>query len=182
LSSPLWANINKFDSKKRNSLIKIKLDPSVIAINKEESGTVTFKVGEYEKKITINIRRANNEITFYSNSSLIKSKAKNYFSKAPALLKNNIIFLSEDILTNIFDYDIKRTGEEILIFTNEFTVKLKVGGRKGNIILPTGTAEIDLGDVVQEKGGILLIPVNAIFNFLSVTYEVKGELINVFLT
>ncbi|MDD5688696.1 MAG: hypothetical protein PHQ76_00245, partial [Caldisericia bacterium] len=64
----------------------------------------------------------------------------------------------------------------------EFTVKLKVGGRKGNIILPTGTAEIDLGDVVQEKGGILLIPVNAIFNFLSVTYEVKGELINVFLT
>ncbi len=182
LSSPLWVNINKFDSKKRNSLIKIKLDPSVIAINKEESGTVTFKVGEYEKKITINIRRANNEITFYSNSSLIKSKAKNYFSKAPALLKNNIIFLSEDILTNIFDYDIKRTGEEILIFTDEFTVKLKVGGRKGNIILPTGTAEIDLGDVVQEKGGILLIPVNAIFNFLSVTYEVKGELINVFLT
>lgn len=182
LNSPTWASINNFDSKKRNTLIKIKFDPSTIAVNKEESGTITFKVGECEKKLTINIKRANNEIAFYSNSSLIKGKAKNYVSKAPTLLNNNIIFLSEDILTNIFEFDIKRAGEEILLNTYEFTIKLKVGKRKGNIILPKGVTEIDLGENVQEKGGILLIPVNTIFNFLSITYEIKGELIKVFPT
>lgn len=182
LDTPSWIRIDKFDSFLRNILIKITIDPSKIEVGEKETGVITFGVSDFKGELTINLQREKNEILCYSKSSLIKGKAKNYISKTPIFIDKNIILLGEDILTDVLGFDIKRVGEEVVIFTDKFTVKLKVGERRGSILLKEGVSEIDLGADVLERGEALLIPVNTIFNFLSINYEVNGELVKIFLT
>jgi len=182
LESPPWITIDKFDQSLRNSLITFKIDPSKTEVNNFTRGIITFKVSDQIASLKINLVRKTNEITFYSKSSLIKGNTKNYISKAKAELRKGIILVSDDAVKNVFGFDVKRVEKEVIIFTESFTVKLKVGERKGSLLLPSSEVIIDLGEPLEEKCGILLIPMNTILNFLSINYKVDSELIKIFLT
>lgn len=182
LEKPSWVSVEKFDASQRNILLTFKIDPKEAEIDELKSGTITFKVSDTLRTLTINLQMDKNTITFYDKSSLIMGSDKNYISNLPAELRKGIILLSDDTLRNVFGFDVKKTGDEIVILTESFATKLKIGDRSGSLLLPSNTVKIDLGEKVEEKNGILFIPINTILNFLNIHYTIDGELIKIFLT